>query len=219
MSRRRTIIAWTVVSIAAVAVIVGGLGVWALTDSMHHSFTIAAARADAETKTPSSTPTPTIVPIGGILDEETALELRREMPDSGDFAYKLPDGRWIKINRNQPLPPEVTAAEQSKADAVPLPTGGTLEDVKVVRQNATNARGAYNYATGRNVVLILQGLQGSQGANRVMWQMDANNNLLYQLHTGENGWATADEAVARAQQLIATMPDAGDWDIIVAHQH
>lgn len=219
MSRRR---ARTIVttSLAVVAIAALGTGVWAVTDSMNRSFRIVDAPAAAAEKTPSSTPipTPTVVPIGGVLDEETALELRREMPENGDFAYKMPDGRWIKTNRHQPMPAEVMAAEQTKADAVPLPAGTSLDDVKKVRQNATSARGAYNYATGRNVVLVLQGLQGAGGGNVVMWQMDANNNLLYQLGKGENGWATPEEVVARAQALIATMPDAGDWDIVVAHQ-
>ncbi|MFJ3393658.1 hypothetical protein [Leifsonia aquatica] len=216
--KRRTTTIIVIASVVGLAAI--GAGAWGVKNLVDNTIKIPAAPAAAAVvNTATSTPTPTAVAIGGVLDEETALELRREMPDNGDFAYKLPDGRWIRTNRHQPLPAEVTAAEQTKADAVPLPTGGSLEDVKKVRQNATNARGAYNYATGRNVVLVLQGLQGSHGANRVMWQMDANNNLLYQLHQGENGWATADEVVARAQQLIATMPDAGDWDIIVAHQH
>lgn len=208
-----------VTAVAAVAVVVFGAGAWALKVSMDNSLRIPGVPAAAPIETSTTTPTPTDVSIGGILDEETALELRREMPDSGDFAYKLPDGRWVKVNRNQPLPAEAMAAEQIKADALPLPTDGSVDEVKKVRQGALSARGAYTFGTGRNAFLVYQGLQGTRSGNVTMWQLDAPNSVLNQLGKGENGWPSAEQAVARAQQLIATLPDAVNWDIIVANQH
>lgn len=228
MTRRRTT-AIVAGSVAVVVVAALGAGVWAVTGAMDSSFRfgggVAAASTPTGTATGTATATPTplpdasVVAVGGVLDAEAALELRREMPESGDFAYQLPDGRWIKTNRLQPMPPEVMAVEQAKADAVPLPAGTSIEDWKTVRKNGTSARGSYSYATGRNVVIVLQGIQGCGGANCVMWQMEAPLGLLDKLPIGGNGFDTAEDAVAESQQLIATMPDAPTWDIVVAHQH
>ncbi|MFF1572493.1 hypothetical protein ACFVWR_07065 [Leifsonia sp. NPDC058292] len=223
MPRRRTAI--IVTSIAVVAVAALGVGAYAVVDSMAGSFHIAGGKpAAAAEHTPTVTPTPTVVPLGGVLDEETALDLRREMPDSGDFAYKMPDGRWVKTNRLQPMPAEVMAAEQAKADAVPLQQGHGPQDATAGLKAANAAAGNFRYATGKQVVFISQvplSADRSGSTNVLQWNIDGGLEMRIPWESlgRYNAFASADEALAFAHQYVDPLPDVANWDIVVAHQH
>ncbi|WP_285117329.1 hypothetical protein [Leifsonia sp. fls2-241-R2A-40a] len=217
---RRTRTAIIATSIAVVVLAAVGVGGWALLDSMNGSFRIGAGKpAAAAVETHTATSTPTVVPVGGVLDEETALELRREMPDNGDFAYKTPDGRWIKTNRHQPMPAEVMAAEQAQLDQLAVPAGTAAADGLAGAKAATAAAGASSYRTGRHVLLISKiPVATSYSTNGLKWVIMGGLEKSLPAGVGGNGWDDEATAVAKAQELIAAQPDAGDWDIVVAQQ-
>ncbi|WP_285117327.1 hypothetical protein [Leifsonia sp. fls2-241-R2A-40a] len=219
MPRRRTTIIVTSIGVVAVAAL--GVGAFVFVDSMNGSFRLSSGSAAAAEKTPPATSTPTlkVVPVGGVLDEETALDLRREMSDNGDFAYKLPDGRWVKTNRFQPLPDAVKADADAQAVAMPRTSGSTWQEGAAGTKNADDTAGRIQFATGKKTVIISTQLKAAEGIG------NAYNVPTYAVNgaitpgmvamNGAGGWGTVDEAVAAVQADIAAQPDANNYLLVV----
>ena len=217
ISRRRT----TVIAASATVLVVAALcgGAYTVIDAISGSFRIGHEAAAPATATKAPTPAPTVVPVGGVLDEETALELRREMPDSGDYAYRLPDGRWIKINTVQPLPADVVATEQQKV-SMSLPSTGTTIEAAVTRaKGTTSAAGSSQFATGKlTLVISLQAQGNGDGSgNRLVYKVlgavQPGSELARANEAG--GWSDPDEALTAVQAIVSQSPDAAKYQIIL----
>ncbi|WIB65486.1 hypothetical protein [Curtobacterium sp. MCBD17_040] len=173
------------------------------------------------------TPTPTVsaapqvtvatvasLPIGAPLPATVAVAIRKNPPANGDYAYQLPDKSWIKISTKQPLPANVIADQQGKANAVQKPTNGMgYQQVFAVRDSADAFLGEYTFATGRNAVYVYQGTYAVAGQNVPCWQVSGTP--ANQLGVGMNHWPSSAAAVAAAKQLIASSSTPNGFDIVV----
>ncbi|MFF2053686.1 hypothetical protein ACFVU2_18935 [Leifsonia sp. NPDC058194] len=217
--KRRTIAVIVIASVVGLAAI--GTGVWGVKTLVDNSFKIQAAPAAAAVvKTATPTPTPTVVPVGGILDEETALGLRQDMPANGDYAYKLPDGRWIKTNRLQPLPDAVVAAEEAKVNAAPHAQAGVVaNEFSAAVRAAYSLADASQFATGKTTVVVTQiPFVADGGSTSVIRWGVVGHQAPPSIAGSKGGWDSAAEATAAAQAAISALPDAASYAIIVG-QH
>ena len=163
-------------------------------------------------QTTASAPSPTAVPIGGILEKETALNLRREMSINGDFAYMMPDSTWVKTNRFQPLPAPVVADQQAKALDIPTEIGKDAAAGLAGQASATKYAGNFTFSTGKSLAFIVRIPQAAQGGatNALRW-------VIRGTYKTNDEFPSAVAAQQSAAAVIAARPDPLAWEIIVGN--
>lgn len=175
------------------------------------------------TPTIAPTPTDTLVDVpenseaGDAITEEQAREVNI---DSGDglIGYKLSDGSYVLIREGEALPANVVADVEVRAEvAVPAVSADALQD----GSNRTAIDGADRFANqlerevGRNVLMVFQivGFEPNEdpSAASLRWKIRNSVNTTYPTINGE----TLDEAVARAEGIVAGFENPDEWVVIV----
>jgi len=130
---------------------------------------------------------------GDVIDAETAAQLneRSYMGSSVPLGYQMPDGSWVLLAANEPLPENVVEVVQQKVrDAV-----GDLSWQSNAGKRLYDARMAENAATGRTLIVVHHA-------------PDMNPSWVVHSGPGQPTFATREEAVAAAEQHIAGNPAA-----------
>lgn len=167
---------------------------------------------------PVSSPTSNIseaatpeVEVGQVIDADAADAL--EPPLHG---YPLPDGTFVVVNRDEPLPDSVQADLDSQvtayADAI---TPETYLDSGESQIKAIIGSASLN--TGKRVVMIarIEGIRTASGNENIQtwyWAWGAGN------INGDAGFDTVDAAVSAARDWIAQTDEPSAWALIVPHQ-
>lgn len=171
--------------------------------------------------TPSNEPVIIDVPDGALPGDVLTEEQAREVnTDSGDglIGYKLSDGSYVLIGEGEALPANVVADVEVRAEvAVPAVSGDALQD----GSNRTAIDGADRFANqlerevGKNVLMVFQivGFEPNEdpSAASLRWKIRNNVNQTYPTINGE----TLDEAVARAEGIVAGFENPAEWVVIV----
>lgn len=175
--------------------------------------------------TPTITPTPTdtLVDVpenaeaGDALTEEQAREVNTDASD-GLIAYKLSDGSYVLIREGEALPANVVADVEVRAEvAVPAVSGDALQDGsnRIAIDGADRFANQLEREVGKNVLMVFQiiGFEPNEdpSAASLRWKIRNNVNQTYPTINGE----TLDEAVARAEGIVAGFENPEEWVVIV----
>ena len=211
----------TSVSIVAGAAIIAGAGIAVINGIDSNTKAVIAATASA-TPAASATPkatapaAPKDAKVGDTLDKDTALSLRQNLADNGDYAYNL-NGQWVKINRFQPLPAAVQADVNAKAAAVAGPADTTMDAGVAAIKAAESFSGTTGYNTGKSVIFITQLPTSNAGGpgNHLVWEAVGAVTPDLASANEAGGWASADAAKAAAEASVSGLPNAGSYVVVV----
>ncbi|WP_439565805.1 hypothetical protein [Microcella sp.] len=155
---------------------------------------------------------PTTLEAGDTIDEELARELNRDITD-GLRGYELPDGTFMVVRPNEPLPPAVRADAEAKAAALPVVTGTSVEEQTASASNGLNLASTLSFLTGKRIVAVVYGTVAfTDFTIRPAWraaESPLNEQGLYPI--GDD----RDAVVAEAQALVAQQSNPAEWEIIV----
>ncbi len=149
---------------------------------------------------------------GDTIPEDLARDLNRDLQD-GLRGYELPDGTFMVVKPNEPLPAAVRADAEAKAAAVPVVTGTAPEDYGASAEGGLNLANTLSLLTGKRVVAVVYGVVAFPGFRTEMaWRAAAaplNADGLYPIGTDLNA------VIAEAEALIAQQSNPAEWEIIV----
>ena len=149
---------------------------------------------------------------GDTISEELARDLNRDLKD-GLRGYELPDGTWVLVKQDEPLPAAVKADAEAKAAAVPVVTGTSVEDQTASANNGLGLSDNLSLLTGKRVVAVVYGTVAfSDGTTKPAWRAvgsPLNADGLFPISTDLNA------VVAEAQALIAQQDNPAEWEIVV----
>lgn len=161
-----------------------------------------------EPNTPDSTDEPIVdveeLAVGDTLSKDEALALNRDF-GSGVRAYELPDGTYVVVAADAPLPPavqaEVTGEVAGAANSAPS------NDTRGISDSIGNAQ----YETGRYFIAVVpvQSACVDFGPTISSWGVADASRLM-------TACQSKDEAIAYAQSLIAGKADAAKWELIIS---
>jgi hypothetical protein len=191
-----------------------------------NDFFVALVTATSGTcETPTIAPQPTDAPdgvsegttAGDAISEEQAREVNTDSSD-GLRGYRMADGTYVLLRDGEPLPESVVADIEVKADAaVPAVSNDALQD----GSNRTAIDGADRFANqlerevGKNILMVFQiyGFEPNEDASAasLRWKIRNSVNATYPTINGE----TLDQAVARAEGIVAGFENPDEWVVIV----
>ena len=179
-----------------IAVLTGCTSMTAIDTTPTVSKTSAAAPAKPETAETGS------VAIGAALTDAQVKALGKDFKNP-DRPYKLADGSYIKVNRNEPLPVNAKAdiAVKTAAAAVVSSTTNDMGDAVLTAKSAAQTQ------TGRQIALVVYMDEKEFG-----WAWIAAVSEMVQ----SPYFTTPDEAIAFAQNYIAAQANPTAWDIVVS---
>jgi hypothetical protein len=177
----------------------------------------AIAVQAGHSSSPAATTTPKAIQIGDKLYEDTAFTYRRELPDNGDYAYRMADGNWVYVNRFQVLPAGVMAEVQTQANAVPEPKGTSADDAIAGRKAAVDFTVNASFATGKSVLLVAQQLAaGADGFYRLAWTVSGKRGpQALAIAARTTTWHSRAEVESAVRAIVAADPDTDQYLIVV----
>jgi hypothetical protein len=141
---------------------------------------------------------------GAALGETVAVDFNRER-DLGVRGYQMPDGTWVAVRTDSPLPEPVKAVilTEIAAPVAVLEPGNTL--------GITDAIGNAQYETGRRILVVAPIIVSCEmwGPNIPAWTVYRASSPVF---TSCN---SKEEAIAFAQDRIAAEKDPAAWDLII----
>jgi hypothetical protein len=148
---------------------------------------------------------------GDAVDDSTAAAINAK--GGSTVAYKLPNGTYVVIKKDSPLPPAVQANVNSIANAAPNSTGQNDSGANV--NTAHGLQSSIGFSTGKSVAVLQYGSHTeASGAVVIGWIGIAS------FYNGQNlAPISTSEATVRAdlEAEIAKQSDPASW-IIVANQ-
>lgn len=149
---------------------------------------------------------------GDAIPEDLARELNRDLKD-GLRGYELPDGTFVVVKPNEPLPAAVKADAEAKAAALPVITGTSVDDQRASADGGLNLASTLSFLTGKRVVVVVYGTVAFlDGTTKPAWraaEAPLNSDGVYPSGTDLNA------VIAEAQALIAQQSNPAEWEIVV----
>lgn len=172
--------------------------------------TATAQPSSAPTQEPAPTPSAAPVAVGDVLPAEP-----EQLPE-GIAAFEMPDGSYVAVAADEPLPAQVHSDLVAKGLAVVDVTDVNDNDQLVARSDAAAAYALeQEQATGKKLVMVERLYGYSFASSEVpvwswyVWSFRDTHNDLVQ------DYAERDQAVAVAQDWVAARPDPQAWEIVV----
>lgn len=152
-------------------------------------------RSDSPVEEPTEPPVPH---VGDLLDPAAAEALNDARGDAR--AYPMPDGTYVLINANEPLPPAVAESLNSHVSSLydPAASRDSFRKIQVYGYQVESA-------TGKSVLPITQLVTSNDVGNYTIWRVVGHN---------DRDLGSREEAVAYAQSIINAQPDPQVWIIV-----
>lgn len=149
---------------------------------------------------------------GDTITAEQAEAINRNR-DDGLKGYELPDGTFVLVVQDEPLPPAVKADAEAKADALPIASGTSVESQQstIASNNALGAQ--LSIATGKQIVVISYGSIALRDLVTVTQAWKASN-----IKDAQGYYPTStnlDALIAEVNALIAQQSNPAEWEIVV----
>ncbi len=149
---------------------------------------------------------------GDTLTAEQAEAVNRNR-DDGLKGYELPDGTFVLVVQDEPLPPAVKADAEAKADALPVSSGTSVEAQSTTYQSGNSLGGQLSISTGKQIVVINSGTVVLRDLVTATFGYIAHNikdaNGMHPVSTDLGS------LIAEVEALISAKPNPAEWEIVV----
>ena len=192
---------WTArLPLATAAVLIAATGLTGCAALHLDPATSIAPQAEASRTAPSREPTP--VPqelpafaVGDIVEPAIAEALNDVR------GYEMPDGKFVLVNANEPLPAAIQDAlnNQIATNYDPSSSNLSLKESKALGYQVAGK-------TGKNILVVGQLITSNEaGQNYPIWRV---------ADYSDRDLTTREDAIASAQEIIPSQPDPQRWAII-----
>lgn len=158
----------------------------------------------------SSSPEAPALHVGQTVDSDVVDELQPPL-----YGYPMPDGSYVVVDRNEPLPVEV----QDDLDRQVTAYAEAITPQSYIDSGEAQIRaisGAASLNTGKRIVMIarIEGVRtasGSEATQTWYWAWGAGN------INGDAGFDTVETALDAANAWVAKQDEPGLWAVIAPH--
>ncbi|WP_028045816.1 hypothetical protein [Cellulomonas sp. URHE0023] len=167
-----------------------------------------ASGAQPAASAPATSVPPMAVEAGAPVTADQVLPERTT-------AYALPDGTFVAVVRDQPLPAPVQAAIEAGAlAAIPLTADGGFDTAETTLHAAYAFAGSASHDTGKKIAVVYQ-----FGA-RMSWGIDTPITVGWQgaistQDVPKSFKADLDSTLVVVQEFISAQKDPADWAIVI----